>query len=77
MVTIKDEKKFIESANRVFNQNGTPKELAKELDNAMFEIMRSACNSGVAAGEYEFDMIATIRDIRDLFIELDHNNQTK
>jgi hypothetical protein len=68
---IKDKKgKLIELTNELIDFCGEPKEIAKRVDDVIFDYISHLCTGGDCVGECHNEVIFTLKSIRDLFVKL-------
>lgn len=65
MQIIKDNEKTLQELNQLFSSYGTPQELAKSIDNILFDWITYFMSAGDGAGAQDVHQIQDIRAIRD------------
>lgn len=66
---IKNKQKFIEATNEVINScGGTPDQIAKDLDELIFDYLLHSTRDGGNISAYETGEIYTLKRVRDLFL---------
>jgi len=73
MDLIKNKTKCIDSMNDLLNWCGEPQEVAKKVDDVIFDYFGYLCSDDKCVGKYDNDIIITLRHIRNLFINLGTN----
>jgi hypothetical protein len=56
--------------NELISSCGEPKKIAQQVDDVIFDYISNLCNGNNCAGEYDANVIYTLKLIRDLFVEL-------
>jgi hypothetical protein len=73
MDLIKDKEKVIDLTNKLINNYGNPKDLAKSLDDLFFDWLIYFGNNGECNGTWLVDRISTVKGVRDFLSEIETN----
>ena len=70
---IKNKQQLIELTNKLINNCGEAKRVAKMVDDVIFDYFRALCNGNECVGIVDYERITTLQEIRDFFWNLETN----
>lgn len=73
MEFIKNKQKLVESMNELIDYYGNPKEIAKEIDELIFDYLGKLLESDDIPSSFHARMIHAAKALRDLLFELETN----
>ena len=70
---IKNKQKLIDLTNKLINNCGEARTVAKMVDEVIFDYFRALCNGNECVCTHDYEIISTLQEIRDLFWQLETN----